>query len=592
MHARDSQLDVDALRRPSQVELAAVVAGTALGVFATLYGLYHGAAGAAISSAGAALLACALGFAVVRARRSRAQRGALLAVAVAAGSMCALAACNLLHLRPYLLLPVDLLSFSESPFVTDLIKLRIGAPLYTPLADNNSFPYSCGAQMLTYAIAKMLGGATSIPTLRCVQFGYVVAAVLVGTATVRALIRAAGTQPSWLWSALAAPFLLLVATDGRFNMYTHSLHNDGLVLLVSACAFWLLVEHTRAPRTWHVVAMAVLPALGFCVKQSALIWAGLFFLHLLFTRSVGRPALFAYVAATATLVAAVVGASLLAWGEPYLVWIFGALGSKEVAFTRAFEHGFAASGYLLLGLLAGFVFVLRPGRRRWIWPWTACLALFAVESYTSGVAFVANHIGPSALLLSIWFVAALAVGWRADEPDAAPLERWTLQVAQLLTPLVIVGALQLYREPKGVVPGDFGRYVREIEREFAGLPTEKVLLDAGSWIYLRDGVLMQDRAAPVSLHIGLNQAEINHAALSETIERIRARKYVKILAREIDTPRTRYDFGDRGSGVKQALLENYRIVRRIRAVENVTTWWPLHLVAEIAVLEPLDAERR
>ena len=90
---------------------------------------------------------------------------------------------------------------------------------------------------------------------------------------------------------------------------------------------------------------------------------------------------------------------------------------------------------------------------------------------------------------------------------------------------------------------------RRSEAEFEDLPADKVLLDSGTWVYLKDGIVMKDRAWAVSLHNGENQP-INHALLSETIDRIQRKTYDRILAHELDTPENWYDYHDRGSGVK------------------------------------------
>jgi hypothetical protein len=111
-------------------------------------------------------------------------------------------------------------------------------------------------------------------------------------------------------------------------------------------------------------------------------------------------------------------------------------------------------------------------------------------------------------------------------------------------------------------------------------------MDIGTWIYWRHNVVMKDRSAPVSLHIGPNQSTINHKELAATVARIEQKTYDKILARELDTERTAYDFLDRGSGVKAAIWNNYREVRRIARLKDVTEWWPRHMVEEIIVLVP------
>jgi hypothetical protein len=64
-------------------------------------------------------------------------------------------------LAAYVPIPVDLLSFSESPFVNDILKFRLGAPIYTPPEDANSYPYTPGTQLLTY-----LQETTWLPTIQ------------------------------------------------------------------------------------------------------------------------------------------------------------------------------------------------------------------------------------------------------------------------------------------------------------------------------------------------------------------------------------------------------------------------------------------
>jgi hypothetical protein len=206
--------------------------------------------------------------------------------------------------------------------------------------------------------------------------------------------------------------------------------------------------------------------------------------------------------------------------------------------------------------------------------------------YTSGVSWHANHLGPGVFLATGWMLAALARAWPALVAAGSRGLRVARGAAVAATMVLVVGGLGLIRDPRNPVPGDFGRYVRDIEREFEGLDPRRVLLDTGSWIYLRHGVVMKDRSAAVSVHVGMNQPDIDRERLHATIARMEARAYDKILARQIDTDLSWYDFQDRGSGVKEAMLRNYRIVRRIPAVRGVSTWWPVHLVSEVVVLEP------
>ena len=49
--------------------------------------------------------------------------------------------------------------------------------------------------------------------------------------------------------------------------------------------------------------------------------------------------------------------------------------------------------------------------------------------------------------------------------------------------------------PANPLPRDAYRYVEEIEREFAGLPADKVLLDlGGAWLPARKGIVTRDSA--------------------------------------------------------------------------------------------------
>ena len=495
---------------------------------------------------------------------------------------------SLYHLAGYIRLPVDLLSFSESPFVTDILKLQSGHPLYTPAEDNNSYPYTPGTQILTYAIASAWGYGSDIAALRTIQFGYVILAAGFAAGTCHLLARLlVGSRyrhrPVWVaaWFCL----LLLAATAPRFNAYTHSLHNDGLALLVSMVAYWLMARWAVQPRTWVLAAMAVLPAAGFLVKQNQLLWAGIFALYLFATGGLRITRLLAFIAATTTFVVGAVLMCYVLWGESFIYWIFAALGDKEVSVARSGRHLLMAGSYVAMALAAFWVFVLRERSRAAAALLGAWALAFGLQTYTSGIGFAANHMGPAIVLAVCWMLVTLVMLWPQQRGTA---DRWISLQASAAAGMVVMlfGGLGLVREPVSPVPPDFLRYVAEIEAEFADLPVESVLLDTGTWPYLEAGVLMRDRAIPVSLHVGINQAEIGREKLNDTIRRFREQRYARILAREIDTDQSRYDFQNRGSGVREAILDNYREVRRIRAVEGVDVWWPIHLLSEIVVLEP------
>src|SRR5262245_51156403 len=99
---------------------------------------------------GSTMLVCAAVFAMLRPTSFvEALRSSwAICVLIAAATLLMLATAS--NLMGYIQLPVDLLSFSESPFVNEIIKFRLGGPIFTPREDNSSIVYTPGAPILTY----------------------------------------------------------------------------------------------------------------------------------------------------------------------------------------------------------------------------------------------------------------------------------------------------------------------------------------------------------------------------------------------------------------------------------------------------------
>ena len=514
--------------------------------------------------------------------------GDVLPISMLTATGVLVALLTLHHMAAYIAIPADLLSFSESSFVNDIIKFRTGAPIYTPVQDNSSYPYTPGAPILTWFLAAAFGDGGSIPTLRAVQFTYVLMAAVVATSLCDLLARLFLTEQEYryrpLWLAAWLTLLVVAVTEPRFNLYIHSLHNDGLALLVSMVAFWLIARYTLAPKTWIIVAMTILPAVGFFIKQNQLSWAAIFALYLIAMRVPRRRFLWFFLATTAAVVAVVAGC-LLAWGENFRYWIFELLGDKQVSVARSTRHLLMAGVYGAMGLFGGWALVPQQRSREKTIVWFCWALAFGLSAYTSGIGFQVNHLGPSVVAAVCWFLVAMVKLWPLSRSEAP---RWRSYADGLVPAAIIVlvfGSQGMIREPKNPVPDDFSRYIRQIEAEVGEAPLDRVLIDVGTWMYFPANLVMKDRSAPVSLHVGSNQ-EINQKALAATIRRIEERRYDKILARLIDTDESWYDFQDRGSGVKTAILANYHIVRRISGVSGIERWWPEHLISEVVVLEP------
>jgi hypothetical protein len=490
-----------------------------------------------------------------------------------------------------LFFPADVLLWSETPFVNDILKLRKGLPLYGSPADLDSFFYTPGSQLLTDLIARSVGLGLSIPAYRVIQLVYVTLAVLVSVRTTWRLTSLAGIAspfPGTLVTALWAVILFLCATNALTNPFSHLLHNDSLGLLVSAVAFAVLVEYATTRRAWLLAVAAVLPALGFLVKQSLGIWAGLFCLHLLlFDHPRSWRRLLLYAAGAGTAVAAAYGICLALWGSNFHYWVVTSMQNHPVSPLRAFQHALDSWAYLVAAVLGGAVLVMQGRSSAVLGPWIIVLGLLATEVYTSGIAWMLNHIGPGSLLAGILFCSALLRLWpqRAARTDGDWSWRALVPAGSALAATALAAnGLGLVRIPLPSVGAEHARYVSAIESEFAGLPSERVLLDMGTWVYLKDQVVMKDRAGAVG-ELGNNGV----GDFSGLLTRIGERRYARILMRDYDSPEFSYDhfLWPRSSGIRAAVKANYRVVRVIPGIE---TGWRVPALHPISVLEPLPSQ--
>ncbi|MFX0194691.1 MAG: hypothetical protein ACFFCW_01115 [Candidatus Hodarchaeota archaeon] len=496
----------------------------------------------------------------------------------------------------YISIHADLLMWAESPFVDDIIKLRIGHVLYTPPDDNNSFSYHPGAQILTYVIARLFGQGASIPFFRIIQLGYVLVASILATVCCVKLTRLClPPKFSWhpkLWMAMWMPILFLIATAPTINHYNYCLHGDALALLVSIAAFWLLLTHATTRNDRLLVAMAIIPAVGFVVKQSLAIWALLYIFYLILDQPRAIRRTIAFALGSLLVIVGITALFYFLWGDPYIYWVFMNMGNHQISLWRSLTHLRVGWAFIVLGLVGGWILLRGDFYKRLSSLWLCWLLLFLVEVYTSGIGWDTNHLGPGGLIASIWFLTALVKIW--PNFHNGQNERYNKNVQTWLHAGIAVGIMVLLfnkmdfdRIPVNPVSSDLTRYIREIEQEFQGIPPDQVLLDAGSWIYLRHNVLLKDRSDPVAVQTG---AKAKHFAM--TRQRITEKKYTKILVRLLYTNECRYDwryFLDGGStGIKTALLENYHETHRIRGVEGkgIREWHNPRLISEITVLEP------
>jgi len=483
------------------------------------------------------------------------------------------------HVKPLILLPVDIAMGSESQFVDQIIRYRVGQPQYTPADDANSTAYAPGAPVVTYWIASLLGRSTSIATYRAIQQLFILLAVLLTAAAALLLLRNIQPENSHanLWLLFWVPFLYLMATNPYTNVYTHVLYSDGLGLAANSIAMWLLFKHLASQDDRWLIPMALIPALGFLAKQKEAIWLGLYVLYFLLAGRIPLRRIMVFAVSGAVLLGLATGMCYALWGAPFWFWNFQVLSRIHVFLSRILAQVQYSSLFLLPGLIGGGLLLRGEGMKRLFPAWTCWLVQVLVSIYTSGIAFRPAHLGAATMFGAVWFLAGLATLWPAKQEMSLPENRatswWLAAMVPLALFLFMLRCDLLRRGP--AVPEGFHLYVATIEKEFAGLPREKVLLDSGSWVYLSTNTVMKDRESPLGTLWGSGASDYQ-----ATLDRFRDHYYARILARK-------EMFFYRDDRIRTALLQYYEEVRTIPSPGvPIAGWYYAAQLSEVAVLEP------
>jgi hypothetical protein len=522
-------------------------------------------------------------------RRARPQTACLLFLSASA---LLLLATYFFWIGWYVFFRADIWIWSESDFVNDMLKFSVGYPIYSPPVNHDSYAYVPGSQLLTYFLAWLAGKPGSIPAYRVIQVGYTAVAAFVANLCCRRILLLAWPglrlTGGWLWNCFCYALLFLAATNTITNRYVHNLHGDALAQLISVTAFYVLLLYVEKRSLALLAAMILLVPAAWFTKQSLLIW-GVWYGGFLavWGHSWKRFAIFA--AASTAACGAAVGLCYAVWGQPFIYWTFSLLGHHPVLPLRSFQHVLDTWPYYAAGLLGG-VAVLRGTKPGALWgAWLVWLGLIATETYTSGIAWMLNHIGPGCLIATVWFLAGLASVWdHLIESRPAPrMEDWVRVGAVAAAVALMFSGMGLVRIPIRPISGDAYRYAADIEAQFAGLPAQDVLLDVGTWIYSRNRVIVGDRAPGI--------CEEGYAGMGDrsgTLARLAAKRYSKILVRGLHDPDFWYEnsLWPKPSGLRQAILENYRETGHIRAIEPPKEVKDRledpYLSGEITILEP------
>jgi hypothetical protein len=525
--------------------------------------------------------------------KRRQSKPEVLGLIIIAAVCLGLVAIYFFWVSAFIRFPADILIWSESDFVNDILKIKTGYPLYTDQANNESFIYPPGVQAITYLVSLLIGNADSIPVYRGIQVVFsVIAAAIALFCAMRLTPAGPFSKPlnAALWGILGYALLFLVATNEITNPFTHNLHNDSLAQLVAITAFLLLVLYAQTGKNEFLIGMAVLPGLGFLVKQSLAIWAGLFLFYLIFFDrpfSLKKTLLFGVAAFGGVLLA--VASGYVIWRDHFWYWVITVLRLRGVSLLRSIEHFTIVWPFVLAGFFGGLVVLRRENFRQKVGLWCVWLLLFVVEVYTSGVAWMLNHIGPASLIAGVWFLASL-VRMSVEVGRIGVLnqlsQKWFASLLVTGLVLVILMGLGTVRIPIEPLSDDAYRYIKAIESYFQSEDSAKVLLDAGTWMYTDEQVIMKDRATTIG---DRGYAQIGD--FSGILDRIENLEYDRILVRNLNSPDFWYDhfLWEQPSGIRQALLDNYKEIGTIPAVQVDQDY--LHysyLFDTISVLEPKD----
>ncbi len=487
------------------------------------------------------------------------------------------------HALPFITLPYDLASWSEGFFISDIIKWRTGARLYLLPADSNSPVYTPVAPALTYFLARVFHHPASIVAYRIIQQAFLVLASGFLAAATWQLVRLAvpGRTPrvSKMWMFVLLPACFLFATNRTTNAFSLYLHVDALGILVTALGFWLLVKYARAENSHWLWPMALLPSLAFMVKQYLAVLAVVYVGYLWLERKDSFRRTFLFAIATFGALALTVGISLATWGSPFRYWVLSVMGEQIVSPLQVLDRLNDAALALLPGLLGGAVLLGRSNSRKLIGVVVGWVIMVLAACYTSGITYVPTHLGPATVVGGCIFLAALVTLWPEPQSLRDPAEQWVRLGACLTIGALVLTGMGYYADSATPVSPDFYRYVAEIEHEFDGLPTDRVLTDFGDWVYLQRNVLMKDRAAILPVHY--------QPQYFGMIPRLQQRQYCRILVRNVSGAVFPWDPGGR-TGIRKVLLQNYHEVKRIRGVAGMYDWlYHDMLLSDVQVFEPV-----
>jgi hypothetical protein len=321
--------------------------------------------------------------------------------------------------------PWDLYVWAESPFLTDMLKLDQGKPIFGPVEDGNSFVYSPGLTYLIYALLKPLGLHLDIRYCRIITVAVaVLASVVAGFAMRRAITKITGDQVSRGFILLGMGLALLVIFK---NFNADIVHPDNLVMLHTMGLLWLTLRAVQEKSFGWAVATMLFAGVGVFAKQTlcvAFLGPALVFLRF-------RPWAWGKTLTVGFLGALFSGVALaILWAPEFAkFYTWEVLTAQKIHLTRFYWMGIdflhADRALLLVLAVAAAIVLLRAGPegRNYVQIWLA-LGIFSVAP--GALAFV-KHFGTwnNLIIHQLWLFVLVwpALGvWRARKCSAAETE--------------------------------------------------------------------------------------------------------------------------------------------------------------------------
>jgi hypothetical protein len=445
-----------------------------------------------------------------------------------------------------------------------MLKLARGQSPFGPVSDVNSFTYSPGLELLSYALFAPFGAALDVrfPRALCIAFGFVSAFLLARLVVhwVNAL-EGERRRPLLACGAFCIGVLTLFRSPTTVALHPDNFHIVHELLMVSLCSAALSRQDFRL-----ALAAMCLGGLGVWTKQPAALAGVGAGLCLALGHAWGRNRLLALFGAGAVVtlasLACVLGPEQSRFYMLELPLQHGVKWSKLLGLA---QNDIAGTSHRLLIWLFGAVGLVQIWsradarvRRVYLVPWL-CMGVF--EGGTSLAAYlkpmgIQNNLYAIDLL---WLIAALAGSARLDAEPA--LERRPFAVwlpACLVFSLLPIFKWGVYH---GVLVAPNQMPIRDVHyayaREYDALVKrdleagKRVLVAHGTAIWIHNGVYdppLDRMVSALELSVG---GLIDRAG---TLQRLNERAYDRIYMPSSPW----FDSSMYGPAVNQALAANYR----------------------------------